>query len=92
LTYKVDLDLTKDMEKKGHVISMNKYITTIGLFEELALKKKLHHQHNGNKLGWLPYYIEKYSGFQECTTRHFTVEDAQITKKSSIVWKHKIPV
>jgi hypothetical protein len=36
LAYKVILDLAIELQGKGHVISMDNFFTSVGLFEELA--------------------------------------------------------
>jgi hypothetical protein len=38
LTHKVVMKLVKDIEGKGHVIAMDNFFTTVGLFQELAEK------------------------------------------------------
>ena len=55
------LDLAKNMEGKGHVISMNNFFTSVGLFKELALKKSYA---NASKLGWNTSCIQKCKSFK----------------------------
>jgi hypothetical protein len=39
LAHKVVLDLAVDVQRKGHVNSMDNFFTSVGLFEELALRQ-----------------------------------------------------
>jgi hypothetical protein len=89
LAYKIVLDLAADVQGKGHVISIDKFFTSVGLFEELAsIQIYAIRTIRSNQIG-LPLALKNRGVFKNAP--HDTLERRmyETCRIACILWKDK---
>lgn len=92
MTHKVVSDLVVDVQRKEHIISMDKYITFVGLFEVLAsIKIYAIDIGRSNQIG-LPLTLKIRGTFKNVLQGTLEWKMYQTRKMASILWKDKKPI
>jgi hypothetical protein len=92
LAHKVVLDLAAEVQGKGHVISMDNFFTSVGLFEELAsMQIYAIGTMCTNKIG-LPSVLKNTGAFKNVPQGTLEWRMHETRKMACVLWKDKKPV
>jgi hypothetical protein len=92
LAHKVVVELSRDIEEKGHVIAMDNFFTSVGLFKELA-KKAIYATGTlrSNRIG-IPSALKNTKAFSRVPQGTLDWRMHESRSMSSVLWKDKKPV
>ena len=92
LAHKVVLDLAADIQGKGHVISMDKFFTSVGFFEELAsMWIYATRTIRSNRIG-LPLALKNKGTFRNAPHKTLEWRMYETRKMACVLWKDRKPV
>jgi hypothetical protein len=92
LAQKIILDLAAEVQGKGHVISMNNFFTSVGLFEELAsMQIYATGTLRTNQIG-LPSALKNTGAFKNISQGILDWRIYETKRMACILWKDKKPV
>jgi hypothetical protein len=89
LAHKVVVELSRDIEEKGHVIAMDNFFTSVGLFKELA-KKAIYATGTlrSNRIG-IPSALKNTKAFSRVPQGTLDWRMHESRSMSSVLWKDK---